>query len=174
MRKCKLSKLTNYQHLYDELHQKVMHRLDRPQQVADFYVLGRAYKYVMLKTGKAQGETLEESFEKDYYSFLAMYQQRLDAKKQEELQMICFQIHSHRQTIFTSAQNQDILEQNGFSYSDSTFDDLFVNSFQESFINVSTDSSEEREEEEFEEEEKKQSSLSAATSKTSQGSNILG
>jgi hypothetical protein len=48
--------------------------------------------------------------------------------------------------------------QNGYTYSDATFDDLFVKSFQESFIEVDTDSDEEREDDELleEMEEKKQ------------------
>lgn len=48
--------------------------------------------------------------------------------------------------------------QNGYTYSDATFDDLFVKTFQESFIEVDTDSSEEREDDELleEMEEKKQ------------------
>ena len=60
--------------------------------------------------------------------------------------------------------------QNGYTYSDTTFDDLFVKSFQESFIEVDTDSSEEREDDELleEMEEKKQGGGDkGSTSKTS-------
>ena len=60
--------------------------------------------------------------------------------------------------------------QNGYTYSDSTFDDLFVKSFQESFIEVDTDSDEEREDDELleEMEEKKQGGGDkASTSKSS-------
>jgi hypothetical protein len=60
--------------------------------------------------------------------------------------------------------------QNGYTYSDATFDDLFVKSFQESFIEVDTDSSEEREDDELleEMEEKKQGGgANAGTSKAS-------
>ena len=77
MRMCKQSKVSNYQNLFRELIQKSNKRLDKPQQVAESYVLGRIYKYLMIKTGKIQ--TSEN--EKDYFTFLAMYQQRLDAQK---------------------------------------------------------------------------------------------
>ena len=73
---CKQSKVSNYNHLYFELLQKSK-RLDRPQQVADTFVLGRLYKYLLIKTGKIQSSQNE----KDYFTFLAMYQQRLDEQK---------------------------------------------------------------------------------------------
>jgi hypothetical protein len=71
LRKCHRSKVTNYQHLYNDLHMKAMKRLDKPVQLSDYYILARLFKYVMLKAGKIDG--LEEAFEKDYYSFIAMY-----------------------------------------------------------------------------------------------------
>ena len=77
MRMSKQSKVSNYQNLYRELFQKSNKRLDKPQQVAESYVLGRIYKYLLIKTGKIQ--TSEN--EKDYFTFLAMYQQRLDSQR---------------------------------------------------------------------------------------------
>ena len=145
MRKCKQSKISNYQNLYHELFVKSNKRLDKPQQVAETYVLARIYKYLLIKTGKIQ----TNQNEKDYFTFLAMYQQRLDGQKQSELEDLCYQIHAHEDKILASDQNPDILEQNGYSFSESTFDDLFVKTFQESFIEVSTDSSEEREDDEL-------------------------
>ncbi len=50
---------------------RAMKRLDKPVQLSDYYILARLFKYVMLKAGKIDG--LEETFEKDYYSFIAMY-----------------------------------------------------------------------------------------------------
>lgn len=146
------SKTTNYQHLYQELQAKANRRLDKPSQLAEHYVLARIFKYVMLKAGLIEG--LDEAFEKDYYSFIAMYQQRLDPQKQEEILSICQQIQAHRATILASEQQPDVLEQNGFSYSESTFDDLFARGFREGFVSVQSDESEEREEEAFEEEQK--------------------
>ena len=46
-----------------------------------------------------------------------------------------------------SEQNKDVLQSNGYTYSQQTFDDLFVKSFQESFLeDVDSDDSEDREE----------------------------
>ena len=120
--------------------------------MSDLYVLARIYKYVLVKTGRAE---IHESFDKDYFTFLAMYQQRVDPSKQEDIESVCFQIFIHKDKIMASDQNPDVLQKNGYFYSEETFEDLFVRSFHESFINVSTDSSEELEEADFEEEEKK-------------------
>lgn len=51
-----------------------MKRLDKPQQIADIYILGRIYKYVLIKSGKDESEKVDEKFEKDYFTFLAMFQ----------------------------------------------------------------------------------------------------
>ncbi len=56
LRECKRSKTVNYNHLYDELHQKAMRRLDKPAQMADYYILARVYKYVLIKSGKVEEE----------------------------------------------------------------------------------------------------------------------
>lgn len=98
IRACKQSKVSNYQNLHRELFQKSNKRLDKPHQVAESYVLGRIYKYLMIKTGKIQ--TSEN--EKDYFTFLAIYQQRLDSQRQAELEDICFQIHVHQDKILAS------------------------------------------------------------------------
>jgi len=98
IRACKQSKVSNYQNLHRELFQKSNKRLDKPHQVAESYVLGRIYKYLMIKTGKIQ--TSEN--EKDYFTFLAMYQQRLDSQRQADLEDICFQIHVHQDKILAS------------------------------------------------------------------------
>jgi hypothetical protein len=52
-----------------------MKRLDKPPQLSDMYVLARVYKYLLVKTGK---DTNFASSKTDYFTFLAMYQQRLD------------------------------------------------------------------------------------------------
>lgn len=69
LRRCKQSKIVNYQNLYNELLMKATKRLDRPQQVADTYVVARVYKYLLIKTGKIQ----TSQNEKDYFTFIAMY-----------------------------------------------------------------------------------------------------
>lgn len=101
MRKCKYSKISNYQHLYQELQTKSYRRLERPPQTADLYVLARLYRYLLLKTGKIPPESgrIEESFQKDYFSFIAMYQSRLDPQRQEEMESLIHQIYAHRETI---------------------------------------------------------------------------
>ena len=69
------SKEENFNHLYQEYYNKTRH-LDKPSQMADVYVLARIYKFVLFKMGK---EEVDSRLEKDYFTFLAMFQQRLDA-----------------------------------------------------------------------------------------------
>jgi hypothetical protein len=52
----------------------------------------------LIKTGKIQ----TNQNEKDYFTFLAMYQQRLDGQKQSELEDLCYQIHAHEDKILAS------------------------------------------------------------------------
>ena len=66
-----------------------MKRLDKPPQLSDMYVLARVYKYLLVKTGK---DTNFASSKTDYFTFLAMYQQKLDQQKQADLEDICYQI----------------------------------------------------------------------------------
>ena len=78
-----------------------------------------------------------------------MFSSRLDGQKQEEVISVCHQIFAHRDAILESEFNLDPVEQAGVKYmGESTFDDLFVHSFQESFLSVASDSSEEKEEDE--------------------------
>lgn len=101
-------------------------------------MLARLYRYLLIKTGKAPADSaegrIEESFQKDYFSFIAMYQQRLDAQKQEEIESLVHQIYAHRETILKSEQNPDVLALNGFTYNEKTFEDLFITSFEDSVI----------------------------------------
>lgn len=137
LRKCKYSQTSNYQHLYSEFLSKAIRRLDKPPQTADVYVLARIYRYLLLKTSKDTSLRIEDSFKNDYFTFVAMYQQRLDTQKQEEIESLVFQIHAHREAIKATPQNPDVLATNGYSYSDETFDDLFTKSFQEAFLDAS-------------------------------------
>ena len=51
----------------------------------------------------------------------------------------------HRDKILSSAQNQGVLEQTGFEYSNETFDDLFVRGFHDNIISILGDSSNDEE-----------------------------
>lgn len=106
IRKAQYSKNSSYQGLYNELYSKSMRRLDKPVQVSDLYVLARIYKYVLIKTGRAD---IHESFDKDYFTFLAMYQTRVDPSKQEDIESVCFQIFIHKNNIMASDQHLDVL-----------------------------------------------------------------
>ena len=53
--------------------------------MADVYVLARIYKFVLFKMGK---EEVDSRLEKDYFTFLAMFQQRLDAQKIDDIQSL--------------------------------------------------------------------------------------
>jgi len=59
------SKQENFNHLYQELYNKAR-RLDKPPKLADIYVLGRVYKFILFKTGK---ENVGPEYEKDYFTF---------------------------------------------------------------------------------------------------------
>ena len=59
--------------------------MDKPSQMADVYVLARIYKFVLFKMGK---EEVDSRLEKDYFTFLAMFQQRLDAQKIDDIQSL--------------------------------------------------------------------------------------
>lgn len=61
--------------------------------------------------------------------FQAMYQQRLDSQKMSDIETLCIQMFAHKDAIMASEQIPDILEQNGFKYNYSTFDDLYMKSF---------------------------------------------
>jgi hypothetical protein len=50
------------------------------------------------------------------------------------------QVHARKADILASDQKPDFLEQQGFAYDDSTFDDIYVKKFKE-ILNVSTDPS---------------------------------
>lgn len=52
--------------------------------------------------GKVEAQQQQGQDNKDYFGFLAMYQSRLDAQKQGELEDLCMQIHAHREKILAS------------------------------------------------------------------------
>lgn len=69
---------------------------------------------------------------------------RKEATRNEFLAMIK-QVHTRKADILASDQKPDFYEQQGFTYDDSTFDDIYVKKFRE-ILNVSTDSSDDDDE----------------------------
>ena len=64
---------------------------------------------------------------------------RKEAVRNEFLQMVR-QVFARKADILESDQKPDFFEQQGFTYEDSTFDDIYVKKFRE-ILNVSTDPS---------------------------------
>jgi len=82
-----------------------------------------------------------KAIENEFYHFKDMFNTR--ARKEETRQGfygLVKQMHTLRDAILASPQKPDFLEQQGFSYSENTFDDLFVKKFKD-ILDVSTDSS---------------------------------
>ena len=69
----------------------------------------------------------------------------------QDIESIAHQFLVHKDEILKAPQQPDILEQNGFKYNDSTFDDLYISTFNEAIFNISTESSGEEDEDTFEE-----------------------
>ena len=114
--------------------------LDRPLQLASDYVLARVYKHclILLDLEQLLGQ---KELENEYYQFTEMFNTRArkeDVKK--NILDLVRQIHTLKATIMESEQKPDFYENQGFTYSENTFDDLYVKKF-EDMLNVSTDQS---------------------------------
>ena len=84
-----------------------------------------------------------KELENEFHHFQEMFdtKARKDDTRKEFFEIIR-QIHARRNDILSSGQNPDFYEQQGFSYSESTFDDLFVKKFKD-IVDVATESSDE-------------------------------
>ena len=129
-----------YGRLRNELWALCEKHLERPMQLASDYILARVYKHclIFLDIENLLGN---KAIENEFYHFKDMFDSR--ARKTETREAffgIVRQIHTLADAIMASPQKPDFLEQQGFSYNENTFDDLFVKKFRD-ILNVSTDSS---------------------------------
>lgn len=73
--KClRLSKFEPYNNLRNELLKKST-KFDKPPQMSLDLVLGRVYKFILIKSEKLE---MDKRFGKDYFDFSSMVQSRLD------------------------------------------------------------------------------------------------
>jgi len=142
MERLKNSKETQYSNFYLKIRQ-LSSNLDRPPQLREEVVLARVYRMILFNVGL---EEIPELLDKDYYTFNAMMQVKLNSDQLNELRSIAKYVHGHQPDIYASEQHPDFWEEQGFSYNDSTFDDLYLKTFKETFLNISTDSSEDEDE----------------------------
>jgi len=119
--------------------------LDRPLQLATNYVGARVYKHclIMLDLESLLGNT---AIENEFYHFKETFNTKArKTETREEFYGLVRQIHTLQGKIMASSQTPDPLEAQGFSYSDSTFDDIFVKKFRD-VLDISTESSEDEDE----------------------------
>lgn len=88
--------------------------------------MARILKFCLFKGGLKS--VSPKSIERAYLEFTDSWEGIIrNPEKRDALLLTCRQIHSKRGEILDTGIQKDHLEKAGFSYSDSTFDDLFVN-----------------------------------------------
>lgn len=129
-----------YGRLREELWALCEKHLERPMQLASDYVLARVYKHCLMFLD-IENLLGNKAIENEFYHFKDMFNTRArKVETREAFFSMVKQIHTLAPAILSSQQKPDFLEQQGFSYNESTFDDLFVKKFRD-ILNVSTDSS---------------------------------
>ena len=156
-----------YGRLRAELWSLCEKHLDRPAQLASDYVLARVYKHCLLFLD-LENILGNKAIENEFYHFKDMFNTR--ARKEETRQeffRLVRQIHTLKDAILSSQQQQDFLERQGFHYNESTFDDLFVKKFQD-ILDVSTDSSDD---EDFQAEQEDKDQIDSSSHQIPQNNN---
>ena len=121
-----LSKKEQFRDMYKELLAQCR-PFDNPKEhLAKHVFVARILKFCLFKSGLMK--VSPKSLERAYLEFTDSWESVIrNPDKRESLVLSCRQIHAKRAEIMAAGLDKDHLEEAGFSYNDSTFDDLFVN-----------------------------------------------
>lgn len=139
-RRMRLSKEERFGRLRAELRAFSRKHLDEPPRLAEDYVLARVYKHccILFDFEQLLGN---QAIEKEFHKFKEMFDTRARHDEvRKGFKELVQQVYHLKAVILASAQTEDVLEAQGFSYNEGTFDDLFVKKFRD-VVNVSTESS---------------------------------